>query len=141
MLSILRVEKSYLDHIQVLLKTFFLHQTTISTMHISQVDCQWCHEQGISLAILQQNNIIINGFSKGPNRLTNIFLLMDMYILIIGSTWMTCVCLISKLDISDLFTYMSNWTSGQVGQSKMTSLVKMDNDVIVKWDILCYLIG
>jgi hypothetical protein len=31
-------------------------------------------------------------------------------------TWMTCVCLISKLDLSDLFTYMSNRTSSQVGQ-------------------------
>ncbi len=54
---------------------------------------------------------------------------------------MTCVCLIGKFDLSDLFTYMSNGTSSWVGQSKMTSLVKMDNDVIVKLDILCYLIG
>ncbi len=29
---------------------------------------------------------------------------------------MTCVCLISKFDLSDLFTYMSNRTSSQVGQ-------------------------
>jgi hypothetical protein len=29
----------------------------------------------------------------------------------------------------------------QIEQSKMTSLVKMDNGVLVKWDILCYLIG
>jgi hypothetical protein len=32
-------------------------------------------------------------------------------------------------------------TSSQIGQSKMTSLVKMDNGVLVKWDILCYLIS
>jgi hypothetical protein len=30
-----------------------------------------------------------------------------------------------------------NWDISQVGQSKMTSLIKMDNDVLVKWDILC----
>jgi hypothetical protein len=36
---------------------------------------------------------------------------------------------------------MSNGTSNQVGQSKTTSLVKMDNGVLIKWDILCYLSG
>ncbi len=28
-------------------------------------------------------------------------------------------------------------TFNQVGQSKMTSLIKMDNGVLIKWDILC----
>jgi hypothetical protein len=55
--------------------------------------------------------------------------------------WMPYVFFTSKLDYNDLFDYMSNWTSSQVGQNKMTSLVKMDNGVLVKWDILCYLIG
>jgi hypothetical protein len=32
-------------------------------------------------------------------------------------------------------------TSNQVEQIKMTSLIKMENGVLVKWDILCYLIG
>jgi hypothetical protein len=32
-------------------------------------------------------------------------------------------------------------TSSQIKQSKMTYLVKMDNGVLVKWDILRYLIG
>ncbi len=32
-------------------------------------------------------------------------------------------------------------TFSQVGQNKMTSLVKMDDGVLVKWDILCHLIG
>jgi hypothetical protein len=29
----------------------------------------------------------------------------------------------------------------QVGQNKMTSLIKVDNGVLVKWNNLCYLIG
>jgi hypothetical protein len=29
----------------------------------------------------------------------------------------------------------------QIAQNKMTFLVKMDNGVLVKWDILCYLIS
>jgi hypothetical protein len=37
--------------------------------------------------------------------------------------------------------FQSIGTFNQVGQNKMTSLVKMDNGVSVKWDILCYLIG
>jgi len=32
-------------------------------------------------------------------------------------------------------------TYNQVGQNNMTSLVKMDNGVLIKWNILCYLIG
>ncbi len=46
--------------------------------------------------------------------------------------WMTCVFFFGKLDLNDLFDYMSNWTSSQIGQSKMTSLVNMDNGFLVK---------
>ncbi len=37
--------------------------------------------------------------------------------------------------------FQSIETFGQVEQSKMTFLVKMNNGIIVKWDILCYLTG
>jgi hypothetical protein len=71
--------------------------------------------------------------------------------------WMTCVIFVSKLDYSGLFDHMSNWTLSQVGQkndhlgqnetssqieqNKMTSFVKINNGVLIKWNILCYLIG
>jgi len=32
-------------------------------------------------------------------------------------------------------------TFGQVEQSKTTSLIKMDNSVLIKWVILCYIIN
>jgi hypothetical protein len=35
----------------------------------------------------------------------------------------------------------STMTYNQIGQSKMTFLVNMDNSVLVKWDILYYLIS
>jgi hypothetical protein len=34
-----------------------------------------------------------------------------------------------------------NETSNQIEQNKMTSFVKINNGVIIKWNILCYLIG
>jgi hypothetical protein len=37
--------------------------------------------------------------------------------------------------------FKSTETFNQVGQSKMTFFVKMDNYVMIKLDILCYLIG
>jgi len=50
---------------------------------------------------------------------------------------MACVFLTGKLDQSDLFDYMSNWTSNQIEQY---ILINMDNNVLIKWDILSYLI-
>ncbi len=35
----------------------------------------------------------------------------------------------------------STITYNQIGQNKMTFLIKMDNDVPGKWDVLYYLIG
>jgi hypothetical protein len=35
--------------------------------------------------------------------------------------------------------FYSTGTSNQVGQNKMTYLIKIDNGVLVKWDILCFL--
>ncbi len=37
--------------------------------------------------------------------------------------------------------FLSIRTSSQIEQNKMTSLIKMDNDVLIKWDILYHLIG
>jgi hypothetical protein len=37
--------------------------------------------------------------------------------------------------------FQSIKTFGQVEQSKTTSLIKMDNSVLIKWVILCYIIG
>ncbi len=37
--------------------------------------------------------------------------------------------------------FQSIWTFNQVGQNKMTSSIKMDNGVLIKWDVLCYLIS
>jgi hypothetical protein len=75
--------------------------------------------------------------------------------------WMTCVFFIVNLiKVTYLTIYqfehlvklnkkwppLSKWpmaelinskTFNQVGQSKMTSLIKMDNGVLIKWDILC----
>jgi hypothetical protein len=37
--------------------------------------------------------------------------------------------------------FYSIGTSNQVGQNKMTYLIKIDNGVLVKWDILCFLMS
>jgi hypothetical protein len=104
--------------------------------------------------------IIIHGFSKGSNWLTSLFLRVDMYILTIGLglEWHVYFLLVNLIKLNYFIICQIehliklNKKNDHLGQNdqwliikldiiklnktKMSSLVKMDNGIIVKWDIL-----